>query len=69
MNTPEILEIRDLFNASDNATAVTRVRYYLDQLDRSVKRCAECPSGVCSLCVERRRFVDDVRALLPDVTS
>lgn len=66
MITPEILEIKTLFAANDNATAVTRVRYYLDQLSKSVQQCVSCPGGVCSLCVERARIVADIRSLLPD---
>jgi hypothetical protein len=65
VNTPEILTIEQLFAASDNATAVMRVRYYIDQLDLSVKHCAQCHSGECSLCVERVRITADIRALLP----
>jgi hypothetical protein len=69
VSAPEILTIEQCFAASDNATAVMRVRFYLDQLDLSVKRCSQCPSGECSLCVERGRITADIRALLPVVDT
>lgn len=63
VNSPEILEIRTLFAANDNATAVTRVRFYLDQLSKA--SCEHRSSGECPVCAERARITADIRALLP----
>ncbi len=69
MSAPETVSVEQLFAAAENDIAVRRIRFYLEQLDLSIQRCAECPGGVCSLCVERGRIVADIRAFLPKEPS